>query len=115
MTAGSGGLRTGWREEGAPQLSRRSLVIHLFWPLHVLAGRVCQVFDYGGSSTQQILEDRYPFGFPASQLKRLAFQLLQALKYMHSRRVRGAGIGELLVLGLSQSHELAESWADGRP
>lgn len=47
------------------------------------------VFDYGGSSAQQVLEDRYPLGFPGPQLKRLAFQLLQALKYLHSRKVGG--------------------------
>ncbi|GFR48499.1 hypothetical protein Agub_g10398, partial [Astrephomene gubernaculifera] len=51
------------------------------------SGRVSMVFDYGGKSAQQLLESRFPNGVPQPLHKRLAFQLTQALRYLHARQV----------------------------
>ncbi|GIM01082.1 hypothetical protein Vretimale_5933 [Volvox reticuliferus] len=51
------------------------------------SGRVCMVFEYGGKSTHQLLETRFPRGFSQPLLRRLTFQIVQALCYLHSRKI----------------------------
>ncbi|GIL45083.1 hypothetical protein Vafri_2023 [Volvox africanus] len=51
------------------------------------SGRVCMVFEYGGKSTHQLLETRFPGGFPQPLLQRLTFQIVQALRYLHSQKI----------------------------
>ncbi|KAG2485430.1 hypothetical protein HYH03_015810 [Edaphochlamys debaryana] len=49
-------------------------------------GRVYMVFPYVGQSAHQLL-DSYPEGLPAMQLKVLLWQVLQALVYLHAKKI----------------------------
>ncbi|GLI64843.1 hypothetical protein VaNZ11_008145 [Volvox africanus] len=62
-------------------------IIKLQSAFRTQSGHVCMVFEYGGKSTHQLLETRFPGGFPQPKLQRLTFQIVQALRYLHSRKI----------------------------
>ncbi|KAG2499704.1 hypothetical protein HYH03_002639 [Edaphochlamys debaryana] len=62
-------------------------IVKLHKAFRTPSGRVCMVFGYGGTSGQQLIETGHTFGLPPPLLKRLAFQLVHSLRYLHANKV----------------------------
>ncbi|GIM07703.1 hypothetical protein Vretimale_11771 [Volvox reticuliferus] len=79
-------IRLAMREARVLQTLQHPAIVQLVEALKSKSGRVYMVFPYGGLSAYQELEN-HPEGFPDPQLKLLVWQLLQALVYLHRRKV----------------------------
>ncbi|GIL56560.1 hypothetical protein Vafri_11902 [Volvox africanus] len=91
-------MRLAVREARVLQTLKHPAIIQLVEAFKSKSGRVYMVFPYGGLSTYQELE-KHPDGFPDAQLKLLVWQLLQALVYLHRRKIvhRDIKPGNILV------------------
>ncbi|GIL56551.1 hypothetical protein Vafri_11899 [Volvox africanus] len=91
-------MRLAVREARVLQTLKHPAIIQLVEAFKSKSGRVYMVFPYGGLSAYQELE-KHPDGFPDAQLKLLVWQLLQALVYLHRRKIvhRDIKPGNILV------------------
>ncbi|EFJ40468.1 hypothetical protein VOLCADRAFT_69465, partial [Volvox carteri f. nagariensis] len=79
-------MRLAVREVRVLQTLKHPAIIPLIEAFKSKSGRVYMVFPYVGHSAYQEL-DEHPDGLPYRQLKLLVWQLLQALVYLHRRKV----------------------------
>ncbi|KXZ49517.1 hypothetical protein GPECTOR_21g743 [Gonium pectorale] len=112
-------LKLALREVRVLQRLDHPAVVKLLDAFKSKTGRVYMVFPYVGPSALQTL-DEHPVGLPGTTLKLLAWQMLQALAYLHGRKVvhrdvkpanilmRGDGVAVLCDFGFARKTHCSE-------
>ncbi|GLC47553.1 hypothetical protein PLESTB_000000500 [Pleodorina starrii] len=98
-------MRVVIREIRVLQALQHPAIIPLMDAFQSKSGRVYMVFPYVGRSVFHELREHYPKGIPEPRLTMLVWQMVQALVYMHRRKVVHRDIKPANIL-LSQEGEV---------
>lgn len=65
-------------------------------------GRMCLLFEYGGSCLARLLQERFHNGMPPRILKKVAWQLVSVVRHLHASKVRHTRLVQPVSRGPTQ-------------